>query len=247
MYEVTPETFRARLYATAHIDDSTLRKWLTETGIGVGTAQTILPRDANGRNSIPSAEKLAAISQATGRSIDWLLGIDDEARSAANEIRNAAGDDAPQFAYIKWLGAPSVALAIPRDLLKLLTDADSARLVAFRINGNAMAPTIADGAVVIVDTGVAPVIKAEVPQDGIYLMSWRESTADSERLFIVRRVQVDPVTDTLRLLCDNPAYPSTVVTEGNGFLSVPGEKYDVMTRVHRRLYGPVVAVLGAVR
>lgn len=247
MYEVTPEIFRARLYAAAHIDDSTLRKWLTETGIGVGTAQTILPREANGRNSIPSADKLAAISQATGRSIDWLLGIDDEARSAADELRKTAGDEAPQFAYIRWLAASSVALAIPRDLLASFTDADASKLVAYRVRGSAMVPTIEDGDVVIANVGVAPVIESETPRDGLYLLSWRDAKTDGgKRAYVVRRIQIDPVADMLRLVCDNPSYSVIEVKEGGNFLSVPGEKYDVLTRVNRRIYGPVVAVLGAV-
>lgn len=83
------ETLKDRLFAIAGITDNTLRSWLESHGIGKGTAPTIL------KGGVPSGETLVAISDATGKSIDWLLGRDVDAVAERGEILNQARMPAP--------------------------------------------------------------------------------------------------------------------------------------------------------
>lgn len=101
----------------------------------------------------------------------------------------------------------------------------------------------------IADIGVPPIIDPEPPHDGIHLLAWRAGSAvDREKTFLIRRIQLDPARDLLRLICDNPAYPPIEVKPGSGrsYLSVPGEPFDAMNLANRHIYGPVIAVLGKV-
>lgn len=194
MYKVTPEAFRARLYEAAKIDHKSLRKWLTETGIGVGTAQTILPADLNGRNSIPSAEKLVEISAVTGRSIDWLLGIDDDRRKLQQSlVRDADGGRMKDLAYVfdalSQEAAPGIAL--PRVWLKDRLGRPEKDLAVMSVPGDTMAPTLVDGDLALV--AAAPAVA-----DGLHVI-------DFDGLLIIRRVQMDEA-GRVRFLADNPQY-----------------------------------------
>ena len=196
---ITTERFRQRLYEAAAIDHTTLRRWLTDTGIGVGVAQTILPKDMNGRDSIPSAEKLVAIAAATGRSVDWFLGLDEESMGQLHALRANAGAQADEFAYIPRRDGPktslSLALGLPRDWIEERLRANPRDMTAVTVRDAAMAPTLLEGDIVLVDGGFRSV------SDGLYVIDVRGGVT-------VRRLQ--HVGDKVHLLCDDVRYPPLI-------------------------------------
>jgi len=67
-------------------------------------------------------------------------------------------------------------------------------LAVIRIKGDSMAPTIRDGALVLVDTG-----QEKVTQDGIYVLMY-------EGELVAKRLQVDFAAGGVIIKSDNPAY-----------------------------------------
>jgi hypothetical protein len=196
---ITTERFRQRLYEAASIDHKSLRRWLTETGIGVGVAQTILPKDMSGRDSIPSAEKLAAIAAVTGRSVDWLLGLDEQSLGQMHAARAAAGGQAGDFAYIPRRDgaktALSLAIGLPREWVEENLRAHPRDMTAAIVPDDAMAPTVRRGDMVLVDCSLK-----ETP-DGLYLIDVRGDVR-------VRRLQ--QIGERVHLLCDDARFPPLV-------------------------------------
>ena len=75
--------------------------------------------------------------------------------------------------------------------------ADPKRLSLIRVEGDSMAPTLADGDEILVDRGDA----AERLRDGIYVLRIEDS-------LVVKRVAPDPAGRALSIRSDNTAYPS---------------------------------------
>lgn len=68
-------------------------------------------------------------------------------------------------------------------------------IAVFHIKEDAMAPTLPIGTRVLVDTA------DRQPRDGVVLLKFAS-------LILVRRIMADPVSDSLKICCDNPVYPS---------------------------------------
>jgi phage repressor protein C with HTH and peptisase S24 domain len=75
--------------------------------------------------------------------------------------------------------------------------ADPKQLSLIRVEGDSMAPTLADGDEILVDRGDA----AERLRDGIYVLRIEDA-------LVVKRVAPHPAGRTLSVHSDNPAYPS---------------------------------------
>jgi SOS-response transcriptional repressor LexA len=74
--------------------------------------------------------------------------------------------------------------------------ADPKRLSLIRVEGDSMAPTLADGDEIMVDRGDA----GERLRDGIYVLRIEEA-------LVVKRVAPHPAGRTISIRSDNPAYP----------------------------------------
>lgn len=232
---ITTERFRQRLYDAASIDHASLRRWLTESGIGVGVAQTILPKELNGRDSIPSAEKLAAMAAVTGRSVDWLLGLDEESLGEVHAARAAAGGQASDFAYIPRRDghktALSLAIGLPREWIEETLHAHPRDLTAATIRDDAMAPTVQRGDMVLVDCSIT------AAPDGLYLIDVRGAV-------MVRRLQQHG--ERVHLLCDDKRFPPLVAKAPDITMML----YEPDTDTHNLLgyiVGRVAGVVSATR
>ncbi|MDP8994353.1 MAG: S24 family peptidase [Pseudomonadota bacterium] len=73
---------------------------------------------------------------------------------------------------------------------------DPKRLSMIRVEGDSMAPTLADGDEILVDRGAG----AERLRDGIYVLRIDEA-------LVVKRVAPNPAGRTVSIRSDNPAYP----------------------------------------
>lgn len=67
---LSPDVFQRRLREAIHPEP--LKQWCTRTGINLSSLNSAFQR-----KTIPGGELLAQISLATGRSIDWLVGLSD--------------------------------------------------------------------------------------------------------------------------------------------------------------------------
>ena len=83
----------------------------------------------------------------------------------------------------------------PAWLRRVATDPKLLSLI--RVEGDSMAPTLADGDEILVDRGDA----AERLRDGIYVLRIEDAV-------VVKRVAPHPAGRTLSIRSDNPAYPS---------------------------------------
>lgn len=81
--------------------------------------------------------------------------------------------------------------------LKRITRSHPKRLSTIRVEGDSMAPTLADGDEILVDGGDA----AERLRDGIYVLRM-------EGALIVKRLAINPATKRLSIRSDNEAWPS---------------------------------------
>lgn len=79
--------------------------------------------------------------------------------------------------------------------LRSLGARDADLLSIIRVEGDSMAPTLADGDEILVDRGDA----AERLRDGIYVLR-------REDVLIVKRLALNPAAATLSILSDNPDY-----------------------------------------
>jgi hypothetical protein len=68
MTDADPDVFRGRLHKA--IGGDSLYSWTNRVNLPASALRTII------RGSIPKADILAKISRATGKTIDWLLGLD---------------------------------------------------------------------------------------------------------------------------------------------------------------------------
>lgn len=87
-------------------------------------------------------------------------------------------------------------IAFPSGWLRALGRGSFAGLSIIRVQGDSMAPTLADGDDILVDRGDA----LERLRDGIYVLRVDDA-------LIVKRVAVNPATRRFVIRSDNPAYP----------------------------------------
>ena len=90
--------------------------------------------------------------------------------------------------------------------------ADPKRLSLIRVEGDSMAPTLADGDEILVDRGDG----AERMRDGIYVLRIEDA-------LVVKRVAPNPAGRTVSVRSDNPAYP--------GWPDCDPEAVDIVGRV----------------
>jgi phage repressor protein C with HTH and peptisase S24 domain len=88
-------------------------------------------------------------------------------------------------------------LAFDRKWLRRLGAGDGKQLSIIRVEGDSMAPTLADGDEILVDRGDA----AERLREGIYVLRRDDALA-------VKRLAPDPAGARVAIRSDNPAYPS---------------------------------------
>ncbi|KAG0163174.1 hypothetical protein DFQ28_007810 [Apophysomyces sp. BC1034] len=165
--------FLDRLYKAIGHDN--LYSWGRHAGITDGTLQTIK------RSSIPKAEGLLAISDATGKSIDWLLGRDgvEKAQNNSSSAARASGNAYGEFVYIPrydaqeltgeehWTGDESRAkfmMAFRRYWVENYLHARPEDLSVLRVHGDSMVPALQEGDNILVNHARTS------PQDGIYVI-----------------------------------------------------------------------------
>ncbi|WP_331694607.1 helix-turn-helix transcriptional regulator [Pandoraea sputorum] len=203
-----PGLFRARLDEA--IGNENLYTWGRRVGISDGTLNGI------SRGSIPKAEGLLAISMATGRSIDWLLGglpfdgsTSNDRPTAGQENRSTAhADTSGEFVYIPrydacasagtgyWLGDEAQArftMAFRRHWVENYLRAKPEDLSVLRVKGDSMEDVLFDGDNILINRADT------AATDGIFLI-----TVDGELL--VKRLQRLP-GGRLQVISDNPDYP----------------------------------------
>ncbi|WP_052486019.1 helix-turn-helix transcriptional regulator [Ralstonia solanacearum] len=196
------EVFKERFYAAANITDATLSNWLETHGIGKGVAQTI-----GKRGGIPSAEKLVAISMATGKAVDWLLGVDDTHLGEIERIKQADGDATTEFVYIprynvdassgaeQWIDNREKAaftMAFRRYWVEKHLNANPRDLSVISINGDSMAPLLQERDNILINHALTAI------NDGIYVLR-------VDKQVLVKRTQ-RLSKDKLLLISENPAY-----------------------------------------
>ncbi len=167
--------------------------WAKRVGIPSSTFDRIW-----NSGTTPKAPHLVRISQATGVSIDWLL----------TGRRGGAQEGVPEgtphdFVPIPWLripGADTIArglaigrLALDRNWLRRAGCPQAETVAMATAVGDSMEPTIRDGDLLLVDTGIA-----DFRDDAIYLLALGET-------FRVKRVQ-RLLNGSVVVKSDNPAY-----------------------------------------
>lgn len=197
----TAAIFLERLHAAIGHDN--LYSWGRTAGITDGTLQTIK------RGSIPKAEGLLAISDATGRSVDWLLGrgglpdgnFADGNRSDPDVARS-------EFVYVPrydveamagtryWLGDEAKSrftMAFRRYWIEHYLHANPKDLSVLRMPGDSMFPTLHEGDNILINHALT------APQDGIYVIR-----IDGQ--ILVKLLQWIGAA-VIRVMSANPAYP----------------------------------------
>lgn len=165
------------------------------TGIPRRTLETYLSGAAE-----PKASRLAAIARSAGVSGHWLLTgegpecgdeNDSVAQFVAIEKPAVGGSNEQARGSVAPVGPPS-RLAFHRDWMNQHGwKADRLRLV--RTLGDCMAPTVRDGALMLVDSSLDT-----MREEGVYVL-------EVDDALLVRRVQFD-VNGGLIATSDNPAY-----------------------------------------
>lgn len=79
---------------------------------------------------------------------------------------------------------------------------EAAQLAALQVRGNSMEPTISNGDTLLVDLGQRDIVDGD-----IYVIDDAQAT-------LIRRVQLQ-IAGKLRLICDNPSYPTTELPAGS--------------------------------
>jgi phage repressor protein C with HTH and peptisase S24 domain len=87
-------------------------------------------------------------------------------------------------------------IAFDRKWLRRLGSRDAAALSIIRVEGDSMAPTLADGDEILVDRGDA----AQRLRDGIYVLRIDDA-------LVVKRLTLGPASGRASVTSDNPAYP----------------------------------------
>lgn len=191
---------------------------------------------------VPGVERLAAIAREAGVSTDYLLSLSPNERGT---IEREVHIPDPPMAWSPFVRIPLAhekvsggfpALATPEDpsegkkrpmahafrkaFLRTLVeghdpDRDPKRFKVCELRGESMAPTIASGAVLLVDcwpAGLGPRSLADIRQGEIYVVSpvGVSGLGDGERGLTAKRLYV--ADDRLILVADNRAFPAATFT-----------------------------------
>ena len=154
-------------------------------GISDSTLRSIL---AGAR---PTVDNLAALARALGVGLDWLVtgagssGVPRGERTPLYAGPDALADDAP----------PTEAIELPPALVR--TRFGCAALAAVTVGDDAMAPTLAEGDVALVDRDCG-----RLARDGVYIMVF-------EKTALLRRLQ--RAGAALIVEADNPAFRSWTI------------------------------------
>lgn len=154
-----------------------------QAGISDSTLRSIL---AGAR---PTVDNLAALAGALGVSLDWL------ATGADPRLANAEGARAPLYADLDALAAavpPCAALELPEALLRTRLGGAARSFAAVTIGDDAMAPTLAEGDVALLDRSCE-----RITRDGLYALVFEETA-------LLRRIQRGG--KALIVSADNPAF-----------------------------------------
>ncbi len=226
---VDPSVFRERFIKA--IGTEKMYEWAALHGFPVSSLKTIQ------RGSVPKAELLAEISTLTGKSIDWLLGLDNTEISTAKEetIGNSPrtaekGTEAPcdEFVYIPrydvkasagtgfWGGCEGEAkfsMAFRKYWVERYLHVAPKDLSVVRVHGDSMSPVLQDGDNILVNH------TATTPMDGIYVIRMDEQV-------LVKRLQ-RLHGQQLKVISENPSYTSFEVP------SAPDDQrgFDIIGRV----------------
>ena len=90
----------------------------------------------------------------------------------------------------------SESVLLDRSLLHGLSNVHDNWLTAYQVEGDAMAPTLREGDLVLVDTADHRILR-----DGIYVL-------EIESNLVVKRLSINPATRMVTILSDNASYPS---------------------------------------
>ncbi|KVT57911.1 helix-turn-helix transcriptional regulator [Burkholderia ubonensis] len=193
---IKQDVFHERLMSL--VGDLPVSSWLAKIGLSPNLAKTI------GRGNPPKADALVAISRATGKSVDWLLGLDEEIPLLAR-IHEADGDQAKEFAYIERYrtreGEPELTLAFRRMWIKNYLRTDPGKLVVVRIEDDLMSPVFIRRDNVLVNTEYA-----NQPGNGLYALRIKDD-------IVIRRTQ-KLANGSLRIICENEKYPADEIDLG---------------------------------
>ncbi|MFN3370321.1 MAG: helix-turn-helix transcriptional regulator [Sphingomonadaceae bacterium] len=107
-----------------------------------------------------------------------------------------AGPVSIPFLSTEPVAHPCPPLQVDSRIVNRIAPTSEAVLVAHVIRGDAMAPTLADGDCVLIDTA-----DRLCPRDGLHMIA-------SDGGPVVKRLSIHPVTRRVAILSDNAAYPS---------------------------------------
>jgi phage repressor protein C with HTH and peptisase S24 domain len=174
----------------------------------IGVSDNAIYKWLSGRGQ-PSVANLVALARASKVSIEWLA-TGHETSSGQRAPRRPA-PETDEFIYVARhqarIGAGGSALrsdqvvdylAFKREWVRARLNTDSRNLMLIEALGDAMSPTIDDRDLLLVDLG-----EPHFRHDGAYVLR-RENDLE------VRRLQRRP-DGTLNVICDNNAYPQSVV------------------------------------
>lgn len=135
------------------------------------------------------------LSELDRRAIAGHFGVSEDLLGAPLPPKPATGGETLAIAHFGPLAADEPPLRIDPALLRPRTASQLTGLVAHRIQGDGMAPTLTDGDMLLVDCN------ERGTRDGLHLI-------DSDGVLLVKRLSIHPVTRRIAVLSDNSAYPS---------------------------------------
>jgi len=144
------------------------------------------------------------LAEADRRRLARYFGVDEAELGAARETARDALVPVRRLEIGASAGAGSLAgderarahIAFDAAWLRRIASGSADRLAVIRVEGDSMAPTLADGDDILVDRDDA---SARL-RDGIYVLR-------IEDVLVVKRLSLNPAARTLSIRSDNPAYP----------------------------------------
>jgi len=171
--------------------------------------------------SLPRIDAAAAIAEACGVSLDWLVGED-----TARHVAEAAGEDVVSLPrYDIQASAGHGALAGNREIADFMTVSrdwlaryvpNGARVVVIEARGDSMEPTVDDGDLLFVEMGIDT---DSIAAGGVFVINVGD-------LVMIKRLQI-LLNGDLRVSSDNQAYaPETI----------PAAELEEKVMIHGRVF-----------
>lgn len=164
--------------------DNSARSIARKAGISDSTLRSILA------GSRPTVDNLVALARALGVTLEWLATGDDSRRDSPS-----TGARVPFYEALDALVAaapPNDAIELPSGFVRNRLRCQEGLLAAAEVAGDAMAPTLRDGDLALIDMSID-----SIARDDIYVLSF-------EGAIHLSRVQRSGAA--LIVLADNPAY-----------------------------------------